>query len=253
MTPFMNESTMSPTSSLIRVNQEGKTESVTRRLIEMIDLGLLVEGEQLPSENSLSTQLGVATVTLRDALAALRERGVIETRRGRNGGSFICAAPVTSEEALFDQLREISTLQLRDLADEHCAISGAAARLAAQRAGPEQHARLDGFIEALANAKERRERRRADARFHIEIAVAAQSVRLTHSEARLQAELGELLWLPFAGQPDPQAIEREHRAILEAIIANDSNLAGALAEAHVARDIRRLSSVWLQQMAQDAG
>ncbi|MFL6607198.1 MAG: winged helix-turn-helix domain-containing protein, partial [Pseudomonas sp.] len=84
---------MSPTSSLIRVNQEGKTESVTRRLIEMIDLGLLVEGEQLPSENSLSTQLGVATVTLRDALAALRERGVIETRRGRNGGSFICAAP----------------------------------------------------------------------------------------------------------------------------------------------------------------
>jgi DNA-binding FadR family transcriptional regulator len=242
----MNESTMSPTSSLIRVNQEGKTESVTRRLIEMIDLGLLVEGEQLPSENSLSTQLGVATVTLRDALAALRERGVIETRRGRNGGSFICAAPVTSEEALFDQLREISTLQLRDLADEHCAISGAAARLAAQRAGPEQHARLDGFIEALANAKERRERRRADARFHIEIAVAAQSV-------RLQAELGELLWLPFAGQPDPQAIEREHRAILEAIIANDSNLAGALAEAHVARGIRRLSSVRLQQMAQDAG
>ncbi len=83
----MNESTMSPTSSLIRLNQEGKTESVTRRLIEMIDLGLFTEGEQLPNESALATQLGVATVTLRDALAGLRERGVIETRRGRSGGA----------------------------------------------------------------------------------------------------------------------------------------------------------------------
>jgi GntR family transcriptional regulator, transcriptional repressor for pyruvate dehydrogenase complex len=247
----MNESTMSPASGLIRIHQEGKTESVTRRLIEMIDLGLFAEGEQLPSESALANQLGVATVTLRDALAVLRERGVIETRRGRNGGSFICAAPQTTDQSLFDQLRELSTLQLRDLADEHAAISGAAARLAAQRAGPEQHARLSSFIDALANAQGRRERRRADARFHIEIAVAAQSVRLTHSEARLQAELGELLWLPFAGQPDPQTIEREHRAIFEAIAANDANLAGALAEAHVARGIRRLSSLRLQQMAED--
>lgn len=246
----MNESTMSPTASLIRLNQEGKTESVTRRLIEMIDLGLLTEGEQLPNESALATQLGVATVTLRDALAVLRDRGVIETRRGRNGGSFICAAPQTSDQSLFDQLREISTLELRDLADEHAAISGAAARLAAQRAGPEQHARLGSFVDALAKAQERRERRRADARFHIEIAVAAQSVRLTHSEARLQAELGELLWLPFADQPDPQAIEREHRAILEAIVANDANLAGALAEAHVTRGVRRLSTLRLQQMAE---
>lgn len=247
----MNESTMSPASGLIRIHQEGKTESVTRRLIEMIDLGLFAEGEQLPSESALATQLGVATVTLRDALAVLRERGVIETRRGRNGGSFICAAPQTTDQSLFDQLRELSTLELRDLADEHAAISGAAARLAAQRAGPEQHARLSGFIDALANAQGRREYRRADARFHIEIAVAAQSVRLTHSEARLQAELGELLWLPFAGQPEPQTIEREHRAILEAITANDANLAGALAEAHVARGVRRLSSLRLQQMAED--
>ncbi len=47
-------------------------------------------------------------------------------------------------------------------------------------------------------------------------------------------------------------IEREHRAILEAIIANDANLAGALAEAHVARGVRRLTAIRLQQMAQDA-
>lgn len=249
----MNESSMSTTSNLIRVNQEGKTESVTHRLIQMIDLGLFSEGQQLPNETALATQLGVATVTLRNALAVLRERGVIETRRGRNGGSFICASPKVSDQDLFDQLREMSPLELRDLADEHAAISGAAARLAAQRAGPEQHARLATLIDALVSAEDRRERRRANARFHIEVAVAAQSVRLTHCEAQLQAELGdvgELLWLPCANQPDIHSIEWEHKAILEAIVANNANLAGALAEAHVARGIRHLSALRLQQIAQ---
>lgn len=249
----MNESTMSPTSSLIRVNQEGKTESVVRRLEEMIDLGIFMEGQQLPNQTALATQLGVATVTLRDALALLRERGVIETRRGRSGGSFICASPPVSDQELLNQLREMSTHELRELADEHAAISSAAARLAAQRAGPEQYSALATLIDTLVNAKGRRERRRADARFHIEVAVAAQSVRLTLSEARLQAELGdlgELFWLPCANQPDMQAVEWEHRAILEAIVANDANLAGALAEAHVVRGARRLSALRLQQLAQ---
>ena len=70
-------------AGFIRLRQEGRTEEVVRRLIEVIDLGLLAEGEQLPSESELAMQLGVATVTLREALAVLRQRGLIETRRGQ--------------------------------------------------------------------------------------------------------------------------------------------------------------------------
>jgi len=142
-------------------------------------------------------------------------------------------------------------LELRDLGDEHVAIAGAAARLAAQRSTADEQARIAQYLDALASATTRQEQRRADARFHIEIAVAAQSVRLTHAETRLQAEIGEWLWLPVDGFPGAAIIEQEHRAMLEAISAGDSNLAGALAEAHVTRGIKRLINLRLSLLADD--
>ena len=217
-----------------------------------LDLGLFAEGQQLPSETELAMQFGVATVTLREALAYLRQRGVIETRRGRNGGSFIRAIEEIPAEIVLSRLDELSTIDLRDLCDEHIAISGTAARLAARRASREHHQHLAQYIETLGKATTRHERRRADARFHIEIAVASQSVRLTHAEIRLQAEIGELLWLPVPGAPSVETIQQEHTAIREAIVAGDPNLAGALVEAHVNRGIKRLIDMKLELLAQEA-
>lgn len=224
--------------SLLQVSQEGKPEEVARRLIEVIDLGLIGEGEQLPSESELATRFGVATVTLRDALAILRERGVVATKRGRNGGSFVCAPVEASDELLKVRLSHMSSLELRDLCDEHIAISATAAGLAASRSSSAQHQRLEHFVTALQDATTRSELRRADARFHIEIAVAAQSVRLTHAEMRLQAEMGELQWIAMDAYKNTAVAE--HRAILQAVMAGESNLASALTEAHVKEGIKRL-------------
>uniref|UniRef100_UPI0010C173C9 FCD domain-containing protein n=1 Tax=Pseudomonas rhizoryzae TaxID=2571129 RepID=UPI0010C173C9 len=151
----------------------------------------------------------------------------------------------------FARLERLTALELRDHADEHVAISGAAAQLAAKRAGADQHRRLARLLAEFATEVDVKRQRQLDARFHIEIAVAAQSVRLTHNEVRLQAELGELLWLPYRGQPDIAAMRVEHQAILEAIVSNDANLAGALAQAHVSRELRRLTALKLEVMAAD--
>lgn len=243
--------TSSRSGSFMRLRQEGRTDEVVRRLMEAIDLGLYAEGQQLPSESELAVQFGVATVTLREALAHLRQRGVIETRRGRNGGSFICASVEMPAEMLFDRLRELSTIELRDFGDEHAAISGAAARLAAQRSTPEHHRQLQRYIELLGSALTRRERRQADARFHIEVAAASQSIRLTHAEIRLQGELGELLWLPLEEQAPVARVQQAHQAILDAIVNNDATLAGALAEAHVSQGIKRLINAKLELLSAD--
>ncbi|AQZ93685.1 FadR/GntR family transcriptional regulator [Halopseudomonas phragmitis] len=247
----MNGKSTPNAGSFMRLRQEGRTEEVVRRLMEAIDLGLYSEGQQLPSESELAMQFGVATVTLREALAYLRQRGVIETRRGRNGGSFVCNSVEIPADILLDQLNELSTIELRDLGDEHVAIAGTAARLAAKRGTEEHHQHLAHYIAALGEAQSRRERRRADARFHIEVAAASQSVRLTHAEIRLQAEVGELLWLPSASTPNPETVQQEHQAILDAIISGDSTLAGALAEAHVNRGIKRLISLKLELLSSE--
>ncbi|TWR93053.1 FadR family transcriptional regulator [Pseudomonas saxonica] len=236
-------------TAFIRLRQEGRTDEVARRLVEAIELGLFAEGQQLPSESELALQLGVATVTLREALVVLRQRGLIETRRGRNGGSFVCAPVELPEALLLQRLKDISGPDLRDLGDEHMAISGTAARLAAQRSSPEHHARIAQHIDALHHAKTRQARHRADARFHIEVAAAAQSLRLTNAEMRLQSEVGELLWLDAIGGNDVTLVEQEHQAILQALVNNDVVLAGALAEAHVVRGIKRLIGLRLELLA----
>ncbi|USX36160.1 FCD domain-containing protein [Pseudomonas putida] len=236
-------------TAFIRLRQEGRTDEVVRRLVEAIELGMFAEGQQLPSESELALQLGVATVTLREALVVLRQRGLIETRRGRNGGSFVCAPVELPEALLLQRLCDMSGPDLRDLGDEQTAISGTAARLAARRSTPEQQARIAQHIETLSQASSRLARHRADARFHIEVAAAAQSLRLTSAEMRLQSEIGELLWMEAAGGGDVTVVEHEHRAILEALVAGDAVLAGALAEAHVSRGIKRLIGLRLELLA----
>jgi len=238
-------------TAFIRLRQEGRTDEVARRLVEAIELGMFAEGQQLPSESELALQLGVATVTLREALVVLRQRGLIETRRGRNGGSFVCAPVELPEALLLQRLRDMSGPDLRDLGDEQTAISGTAARLAAKRSSPEQQARIAQHIETLSQASSRLARHRADARFHIEVAAAAQSLRLTSAEMRLQSEVGELLWMEAAGGGDVTVVEHEHRAILQALVAGDAVLAGALAEAHVCRGIKRLISLRLELLADE--
>ena len=159
------------------------------RVGQGIRLGLLADGEQLPPEAEFAAQLGVSAMTLREALAMLRHQGLVETRRGRAGGSFIRrpAAPQLGE--LRDRLRAITLEGLRDLTDEQSAVSGAAARLAATRAPTISVRRLYSLADQLAAAATIGARIMADSRFHIEVAIAAKSDRLTALEVALQATL----------------------------------------------------------------
>lgn len=228
---------------------EGKTESVARSLIDMIETGSFMEGERLPSEKELSAQFGVAPVTLREALSILRMQGIIETRRGRSGGSFVCVRPATSYEELRTRLRTMRQLKFYEYIDEHIAISGAAAELAALGGDSDQHRRLDRLIADLGTARGFREMRHLDARFHIE--VAGRSIRLRRHEARLQAENGELIWLPYMSAIDVYAMQMEHREILDAIVAREVNLAGALARQHLSKEIGRLLALKLEEVKED--
>lgn len=217
----------------------GRAEAVVQRIAESASLGLLADGEQLPSESELAAQLGVSTVTLREALASLREQGLVETRRGRNGGSFIRVPGDPAAAVLRARLAGLSVSDLRDAGDELAAVSGAAARLAASRASTDNVRRLLTLAERIRTAGGIGERTRADSRFHIEVAVAAASERLTRGEVTLQGELGLLLWA--ASDADHAVLAgQEHTAIALAISREDPVAARDLAEQHVEGNVHRL-------------
>jgi GntR family transcriptional regulator, transcriptional repressor for pyruvate dehydrogenase complex len=234
----------------------GRADEVVQRVSQAIQLGLFVDGEQLPPETEFAGQLGVSAMTLREALAALRQQGLVETRRGRTGGTFVRRPPAPPVGTLRERLRGMAAGTLRDLTDEQFAVSGAAAKLAAARASAADVRRLHALVRQLSGAASLGSRIRADSRFHIEVARASKSERLAHLEVELQTQLGDLLWLPAepsgvpsgaeAGEPlDPVTVSAEHAAIADAITAKDGDLARELAERHVEVNLRRLTSLRL--------
>jgi GntR family transcriptional regulator, transcriptional repressor for pyruvate dehydrogenase complex len=222
----------------------GRAEEVALRVSQAIQLGLLTDGEQLPPEADFAAQLGVSAMTLREALAMLRQQGLVETRRGRAGGTFVRRPSAPPLELLRDRLRAMSSGELRDLTDEQSTVSGAAARLAATRASTVSVRRLLTLADQLTAAATPGARIMADSRFHIEVAIASKSQRLTALEVALQTKLTELLWLPAedAGQADRTAAQ-EHAAIAAAIEAEDGPRARLLAEEHAEANLRRLTAL----------
>ncbi len=220
----------------------GRAEAVTARLSDAITLGLLTDAERLPTEAELAARFGVSTVTVREALVALRQLGLVETRRGRAGGSFVKAPAEPPAHGWQQALRAVSLGDLRDIGDHYAAIAGAAARLAAERSSTEDIQRLE-----LATADMRTaagaEVARAERLFHLEVAAAAQSPRLTREEVALQGACGGLLWLPL--RPGEHGGHAAHREITAAIADGAGEAARERTEEHVRDAVGRLAEVHL--------
>jgi DNA-binding FadR family transcriptional regulator len=224
------------------VGNLGRVDAVVQRLGDAIELGLLTDGEQLPGESDLAALLGVSTVTLREALMALRQQGLVTTRRGRGGGSFVTAPGGDRPAAghLGTRLADWSTEELRDLADHWAAVSGAAARLAAERTEPDDLAPLYRTLEEFEAAGDPAARGRIYGRFHVELAAAAQSARLTREEVSIQAEIGALICLALGGADDRTQVAALHRALLRAVADGEGEQARTLAEGRVQDAMGRL-------------
>jgi GntR family transcriptional repressor for pyruvate dehydrogenase complex len=210
---------------------EGAVERIVRRIGEAVGSGVLAPGERLPPESELAAMLEVAPMTLRQALAVLREAGVLETRRGRGGGSFVALEAAGS---LSSAGRVPGAAELRELTDWRRAVSGEAAGLAADRASRED---LAAIAQAAALVEEASGSfaayRRADSGFHVAVAEAARSGRLVAAETAIQAELGEIL----AAVPGPELARRVaaagHEPLVAALDAGDAAAARAALERHV--------------------
>lgn len=213
---------------------EGAVERIVRRLGEAIGTGLLEPGERLPPEVELAERLDVAPMTLRQALAILRDAGYVETRRGRGGGTFVVD---DISEPLRKSQRVPSHGELRELIDWRRAIAGECAYLCALRADASSRER----ITAVAREVESAARgpfagyRLADSGFHLAVAEGTGSARLVTAETAVQAEFGEILG-SLPGSESREAVRAStmgHAPIVAAILAADPPAAREAMLAHV--------------------
>jgi DNA-binding GntR family transcriptional regulator len=193
-----------------------RSQVVSEQIRAMILGGRLKPGERLVEE-SLSAELGVSRVPVREALLALSAQGLvrIEPRRGAT-------------------VAEITPKIVAELVEVRALLEGLNARLAAQRHDPEIIAELRDTLErgnAAAKAGTRAELARLNAEFHERLAEASHNSVLSD----VMRGLRERTSLAFAINGRARAREdwREHAGVLAAVIAGDSELAALLANRHV--------------------
>jgi len=217
----------------------GRAARVEQRLAEAIRSGLLADGERLPSESELASMLGVAPVTAREALVALRAQGLVTTVRGRGGGSFVTRPKHPDETRLGSRLAAMSRVELRDRCTVYRIILAGCAELAAERADPSDAADMRELLVPVTE-DDVAQWRHADSELMLSIAALTQSARMTREVVRLEADFGALLRLPFADPDFRVATAERHAALVEAIGRHDGAAARARVHEHVDAAMERL-------------
>ena len=166
-------------------------EVTVERLAQSIRLGVLVDGEQLPPERELADRFGVSRVTLREAIKALRDTGLVESRRGRGGGTFVVAPPAHRGRNVVDNRPDPHWVE--DALDLRRVVEPGAAALAASRTlTAADRASLHRYL-AEANDADPSARRLADSRLHMAIAALGGSASVAALVGDVQMRLDEML------------------------------------------------------------
>ncbi len=139
---------MSTSKHLGPIKAVATYELVANQIQRAVHLGLLVPGDRLPAERALAQQLGVARMTVREAIRILAHEGRITVRRGAHGGMWIRQQDVTKGELM--QLAADTDRAIGDVYEFRQLIEGASARLAAEHARTRDIQRLRSLSASMA-------------------------------------------------------------------------------------------------------
>ena len=186
-----------------------------------------IPDDRLPPERELAKTLGVSRMTVRDALALLKEDGMVETRPGRGGGTFqLQVGPSPHWRSAVANVRQ----EIVELVEYRAFLEEMTVRIAVRQAdGAAMEARLSAAIELMAHDPDQPRFRHADTAFHLTIAAQSGNRHLCNALADARAEL--FSWIDIF--PIPYELGdtvAEHRAIADAIARRDEE--AAVSEVH---------------------
>lgn len=216
------------------------TQGVAEHLRDLIHRGEVGPGDRLPPEREFAEQLGVARISLREAIKVLQVDGYVEVRRGPRGGTFVTELRRPAQ-AWRARMRE-QTGEIDAIIDYRTGLEMQVARLAAQRRTGADLLALRDAVEQLDGSGGRSAFRLADSRFHGALAKAAGNSRL---ENAVHAARGEL-FSPYDGLDFVEPVaenRRDHQAIYDAVCDGDAHAAAELMRAHLEHAREQLRAI----------
>ncbi|SFT27816.1 FadR/GntR family transcriptional regulator [Paenibacillus sp. BC26] len=217
-------------------------EWVSRELYSRITSGALLPGDKLPSVVDLAAEYGVGRSTIREALSALKAKGLLDIRQG--GGTFVRAPEPEALEAANANLKEdwlaradslLQLLEVRKVLETGCAS------LAAKHRSADDLAALNETLRQMEQQlADEAFGEQADVRLHEQIVAATHNPMLIELMKSLSLRLHESmrdtrsLWF-YAERQSARRLLEEHIALVEAIEQQDEALASSRMEIHLTK------------------
>ena len=208
-------------------------EQIVQQIEDSVLNGSLKPGDQLPAERELAQRLGVSRTAVREAVKALREKGLVEAYSGR--GTFITDGTSQAARQSFDLMVKIGQQEGAPyLAELRLILEPGIAALAATRVTDED---LAGLREAVA-VMDRAEKDpaafiEADLDFHLALAEAAANPLILSLIDSIVGLLREQRIKIFNVEGGPQRGQFHHKRILDAMERRDAELARNAMRAHL--------------------
>jgi len=203
------------------IQSERLYERIVNQIEQRIESGDLKVGDQLPSEHELAEQFAVSRTAIREAVKALRQKGLVEIRPGR--GTFITnETSDTIRNSLGMMMKFGATKGSGNLVEVREILEPEIAALAATRITTEYITAMQDAVKIMDTALDNVEVYiEADLDFHLALAEATQNpfiLILMDSIIDLLREQRKRISLAKGGLERGQF---HHKRILEAVTSRD--------------------------------
>ena len=220
------------------VSRTSLSDMIVEQIIDLISRGILKPGDRLPSERDLCKRFGVGRTSLREALRSLTVMGILESRVGE--GTFVSRSNSRHLERSLQWGFLLDEKKVQDLIETRLMLELETARLAAQRATPQDVAEMGATVEGMAVTLAEPEAFLAhDLEFHLLVATASKNSILSSLLGTTRGYLQEWI-VRTLGSRDDGAVEeraglsvRQHELIIAEISAGRPKAASRRMSEHI--------------------
>ncbi len=208
-------------------------EQIVHQIEESILTRALKPGDQLPAERDLAEQFGVSRTAVREAIKALREKGLVEAYTGR--GTFVTNERSQAIRQSLDRIIKINQAEgFLQLAEIRAILEPEISALAASRADDQHLATMRDAVAVMDDARQDPDAFiEADLDFHLALAEAAGNQIILSLIDSIVGLLREQRLRIFRVAGGPERGQFHHKRILEAVENRDPERAKHYMRAHL--------------------
>ncbi len=216
-------------------------EQIVQQIEESICNGTLKSGDQLPAERELAQRFGVSRTAVREAVKALREKGLVEAYSGR--GTFITDGTSQAVRHSLDLMVKIGQQDgASHLAELRAMLEPEIAAVAAGRVQDSDLVTMHEAVEVMDRSDKNPDAYiEADLDFHLALAEAAANPLILSLLDSIVGLLREQRMRIFRVPGGPERGQFHHKRILKAMERRDADAAREAMRAHLTQ-VRQDSS-----------